>query len=342
MVGLPQHFLDVAAGMPVPKVREILRKHIFEIENSVAMYQTLENLFAEDGQGPSFFKTRWRTVLDGLRTRLDRPLALLALTPEKHALIRASEFGIEGDGPLSDARVLKLSGFDRLFGPDEFLAHLKEHGGECGYALYVRASDPIDKLRHPASVVEHPLLNYPDLRRIIKANSLTLNIDDPAWGIRDNRRLNDTKRYLPHMGMAHAISSESDLFSPEFSNYLYSQSVDREPAEVRLRCKPAAAAYGCYGHLTGNLQDRKFLEVLRRNMRQRGVYVVQPELAIPQITNAHDGRSYVYIDRCFFATVDGEPIFLGGARNMIPQDSVEAQEGRIHGNHLAVYGQIIA
>ena len=59
---------------------------------------------------------------------------------------------------LPDDEVLRLSGFNALWGPQQFLDHLVEHGGECAYLLYVRSSDPIQKLRRPEECIEHPLL----------------------------------------------------------------------------------------------------------------------------------------------------------------------------------------
>ncbi len=344
MLGLTQGFLKEVAGLSEEVVREVLRRGIFEIENSLAMYQLLERSFPKDGRD-SFFKTRFRAALDSLREYFGRPIALLAVTNEKYAAMASSEFGISCLSPsVPEAVVRDLSGFDRLFGPEEFRHHVVSRGGECEYLLYVRASDPVSKLKDPGLRVRHPLLDDPDMRRVIKANSVTLNIDDPDWSVGDPRRINDTKEYMPPVGLGLRISSEADLFSREFLAYLETHRID--PAAVAsgrtlLRCKPVYGAYGCYGHVVGSFSDDHFWHELRREINQRGPYIVQPEHLSRVVTNTSGGGQFVYIDRLFFATVEGHPQFLGGFRNFMPVNSIEAQRRRIHGNKEAVFAEIV-
>ena len=365
MVGLPDEFLQAAAGMSLEAVREILRGCIFEIENSLAMYQMLEGMFSQNGQ-TSFFKRQFRSALTALRRRFGRPIALLAVTDEKYAAMKAAEFGKESGEPLSAAEVFDLSGFDQFFGPDEFRKHVDENGGGCGYLLYARTSDPVAKLKNPSLPVAQPLLGDPAMRRIVKENVLTLNVDAPHWPNRDTRRINDTKAYLPPMRMAFPLAGEADILSVEFAAhlsagkpyaaflgfrlsrhfaaYLEAQGVDPLAAEsgaVALRCKPAQGTYGCYGHVVGALPDGKFRQELRRSLRQRGLYVVQPEMKIGVIENATDGAAYTCIDRNFFADIDGCLEFLGGVRSLMPLNSLEAQRGRNHGSNLTVSAEIV-
>lgn len=344
MVGLPKTFLREIAGMPEEVVCEILRKRIFEIENSIAMYQLLENLFSRDGQD-SFFKTRFRAALDDLREQTGKPIALLAVTEAKYHAMLASEFGKDAAASLTNAEVRESSGFDALFGPGQFRDYVTAHGGQCEYLLYVRSSDPVDKLKQPDLVVDQPLLGDMEMRRLVKAHALTLNVDAPEMGYAS--RINDTKEYLVSMGMAFLIASNKDLFSSEFRNYLLEQGIDRKAVargEVKVRCKPAKGAYGCYGHVTGVFARRQFRDVLEQNMHQRGCYVAQPEMAVPVITNTTDEadrETFVYIDRNFFGMVNGRPQFLGGIRNLMPVWTSEARKGRIHGNTSAVYAEIV-
>ena len=359
MVGLPQAFLDGATNMPVSAVVEILRRRIFEIENSLAMYHMLEMLFS-DGQKDSFFKVRFRATLADLRRQFDRPIALLAVTDSKYAAMKAIEFGRENGASLSDAEVQTLSGFDRFFGPEEFRRHVEENRGRCEYLLYARTSDPVAKLKDPTLHIDQPLLSNPMMRRIIKAHTLTMNVDTPgiAYG-----RINDTKEYMPALGMAFRAHAEADLLSPrlaahlsvggmyadfkgaqlsdEFASFLTSHGID-STGDAPLRAKPLKGAYGCYGHVTGPLKDNRFRQELRRNFRRRGEYVIQPEMATPTIMNETDGMVYNYIDRVFFGMIGGRPEFLGGVRSMMPVESVEAQSGRNHGNTATVSGEIIA
>jgi len=335
MVGLPEMFLQEIGGMPEEVVREILRKGIFEIENSIAMYQLLESLFSRNGRD-SFFKTRFRTVLDDLRRRFGRPIALLAITDEKYHAMKASEFGKHYGEQLADAEVKEFSGFDRFFGPREFRDHLASIGGQCGYLLYVRASDPVSKLRNPNSSVMHPLLSDSEMRRIIKKNALTFNVDDPKMG--PEKRINDTKEYMALMGMAFQIRTMADLRSSEFEAFLRAQGFD-EPKATMLRCKPAKGAYGCYGHVARIMRDGN--KALAQGLDQWGDYVVQPEMPTPVIINSTNRTAYTFIDRNFLGMVNGRPEFLGGVRNLMPIDTIEARKGRIHGNSSAVYAEIM-
>src|SRR5262249_29827065 len=159
MAAADTEFLQAAEDELFPE----LRKRIFEIDNSLAMYQLLERLFPPDGH--SYFRRRWRAALDSLREQRGRPIALLAVTDEKYHDMLASEFGKKAGEGLTDDEVLGFSGFNTFWGPKQFLDHLADHRGECAYLLYVRASDPIQKLRRPEECIEHPLLSDNDLRR---------------------------------------------------------------------------------------------------------------------------------------------------------------------------------
>jgi len=335
MVGLDDDFLRRAKEMSVEEVREILRRQIFEIENSIAVYSLLEGFFSRDGQS-SYFKTRFRAVLDYLRRRFGRPIALLAVTDEKYHAMKASEFGKRWDEQLNDEEVFALSGFDRFFGPSEFRQHVEENGGMCQYLLYARTSDPVRKMQYPKSLVRHPLLGESEIRRLIKENVLTFNVDAPDMEYA--RRINDTKEYMPPIGMAFQIATMEDLRSPACEDFLRAQGFDK-PKAALLRCKPAKGTYGCYGHVARIMRDGS--NALARGLEQWGDYVVQPEMTTPIVINETDGGAYTFIDRNFFGMVNGHSEFLGGIRNLMPAASVEASKGRIHGNTSAVYAEIV-
>ncbi|MCK5476251.1 MAG: hypothetical protein KAI71_06775 [Candidatus Pacebacteria bacterium] len=340
MVGLSEVELKILDSMSEIEVREILRKKIFEIENSIAMYQLLERIFSQNGHD-SFFKIRFRAVLDDLRRRFDKPIALLAVTEEKYEAILASEFGRCPDEKLTNSEVKNLSGFDTLFSPQQFCEYLVTNNGECKHLLYVRSSDPIAKLKKPNLVVDHPLLSDSAVRRVIKANALTLNVDIPEMEY--DRRINDTKDYMVEMNMAFPIISIEDLHSDGFREYLYTQGIDLadvESGKVSIRCKPTKGAYGCYGHVSGFLTEKKFSKNLKRNLRLRGPYVIQLEMITPIVVNSSLGVELTYIDRNFVGMINGHPQFIGGVRNLIPTDAVEAREHRIHGNSLSIYAEI--
>lgn len=339
MTGLSENFLVMAAKMSKDHLREVLKRHIYEIENSLALYQLLEKIFSRNGEDSSF-KKRFRKCLDNVRRRFDRPLALLAVTEPKYEAMLASEFGQEAGVPLSESETLALSGFDKFFGPLEFQKHVAANGGISKYLVYARTSDPIAKLKKPDMRIEHPLLDDVALRMAVKASALTLNIDSPCMEY--DRRINDTKAYMPTMDMAFLVTDESDLFSSEFSRWLkVHRLIDFSPRTV-LRAKPLKGTYGCYGHLRGMRTDREFRSDLRRNIRQRGAYVVQPEIVPSTVIDERSRTEYTYIDRNFFGMTNGTAVFLGGVRSFVPCDSVEAKKGRNHGNHSTVMAEIVA
>lgn len=362
MVGLPQGFLSVCDSMPYEEVRETLRAKIFEIENSLAMYHYLQELFCR-GEKPSYFKFHFRNFLNDLRIRFGKKIALLAVTEEKYFAMKEMEFGKKPNEILTDEEVQELSGFDTFLGPEAFSKHVTRNNG-CEYLLYVRSSHPVAKLKKPGIEVHSSLLNSRTMRRVIKAHSLTFNIDPVDHPF--NRRINDTKEYMEPMGMAFEISALEDLFSKElvehmgntghygdfkgrrlskeFENFLTKFGVDASgvaSGEIHLRAKPLKESYGCYGHLVGPLTKGRFRSDIRSNLVQRGKYVIQPEMPVPQVHNTSDGVTYAYIDRNFFTITNGAPVFIGGFRGFMPTDSQEGKKRRIHGNSATVWGEVL-
>ncbi|MCS7092735.1 MAG: hypothetical protein NZM26_05325, partial [Patescibacteria group bacterium] len=344
MVGLPEGFLEVAQSMPLETVKEILRGKIFEIENSLAMYQLLMKMFSGNEQA-SVFEQRFRASLDEVRNRhAGRKIILLAVTEQKYHAMRESEFGKRPDESLSDKEVKMLSGFDKFMGPKEFKSYLDENNGKCPDLIYVRSSDPISKLIDPTSRVQGSLLEDPIIRGIVKAQSLTFNIDNPEWPVHDKRRINDTKGYLAPIGMALEISSIGDLDSDEVEKYLENCGIN--PALIAhrmatIRAKPRVGTYGCYGHHRVDLGDSKAKSELAKDLKIRGKYVIQPEMSTPHITNTANQETYAYIDRVFFTTNGREYKFMGGFRSLMPTNTEEYIQGRNHGSKYTVWSEIL-
>lgn len=321
MLGLTESMLHEMESMSLGQVREALRVQIFEMENSLAMYQLLCKIGGEN----SFFNPRFRSFLDNLRTKQGRKVALLAVTEQKKRAMMETEFGRPGDGTITDEEVFQLTGFDRFFGPTEFLEYLETTDNHCDYLLYCRTSDPTDKLKDPTLVVNQPLLGCPKIRKIIKASSITFNIDAPEMAF--ERRINDTKGYMLPMSMGYVVNTTEDLQSLDFDN------------QTNLRAKPLVGTFGCYGHFTGRKNEAKFIAMLTQEIQKRGPYIIQREMKNSLVaTSTH---LYAYIDRIFMGVVDGKPLFLGGFRNMLPIDSEEVRKGRIHGNGTAVWVEIV-
>lgn len=335
MLGLPLDGIDSIKSGTVEAAREFLRYRIFEIENSLATYQIYERVFAH-ASGHSLFSERYRIVLDSLRQRFDLPVALLAVTDEKYEALRATEYGKVAGERLSVAEIRELSGFDALLGPRDL-----EHGTIEGSLLYVRSSDPISRLKDPAHVILQPLLGDEATRQVIKAQTVTLNVDAPDMEFQ--HRINDTKEYLVAMRMGYLVSSREDFESPAFEQYLRSQELTLDDVirrTVRLRAKPLKGAYGCYGHIRG-FANSEFFRRLRRELDRRGPYVVQPEMIYPMISD-RNGKLYTATDRLFFGIVGDDPVFLGGFRFLMPVDSLEARRGRSHGHADAIWAEIVA
>lgn len=344
MVSLPQAFLDAIAHMPVDAVRELLRTCVFEIENSLAMYQLLEKLFRTRESADSRFKVRFRKTLDALRKRFGMPIALLAVTDQKYDAMKESEFGKTNGLKPSESEVRKLSGFDAFWGPEDFIRHVDSTRGGCNVLLYARTSDPVALLKDPSFRVEHPLLSDQRLRRIIKAHTLTMNIDAPDMDY--ERRINDTKEYLVPMRMGVPGHFVTDVSQPHFLHQLSSIGIpmdELESKETCLRAKPMKGTYGCYGHVAGKLlkPGGDAAKKMRRLWSSRGGhYVFQREMPPCHVIDIDSNSRYTAIDRNFFTIIDDKPGFLGGYRSLMPEESDEAHNGRNHGNAATIWAEI--
>lgn len=341
MVGLSPDILKNADNLTTKAATGLLRGRIFEIENNLASYQESLYIFQRNGQ-PSLFEREFRSSLDAVRASSGKPIALLATTKQKYGAMKQEEFGKDNDKMITDTEVMSLSGFDRFFSPDEFEEYVKENNGDCGYLLYVRSSDPIGKLRNPNMIVDNPLLSNDNLRRIIKANALTFNVDNPEWPDNNPKAITDTKMYLPPMGMAFPIDDVADLDSPEFVDFLKLQGIDPnyiESNRVCIRAKPLLRSYGCYGQERGALKNATFRRNLRKNLSQRGQYIIQPEMEIPTI-RTNSGSEYGYMDRIYMYTDGNNYRFMGGCRYLMPVESDEFKSGRIHGNKKTILSEL--
>jgi hypothetical protein len=95
MRGLPDSTLQKIETMSDGQAVTELRKGMFEIENSLAMYGLLNDIFSKEGK-MSYFKERFGASLDMLRQKHGKKIALLAVTEEKYKAMRESEFGKRG------------------------------------------------------------------------------------------------------------------------------------------------------------------------------------------------------------------------------------------------------
>jgi hypothetical protein len=344
MKGLEDEFLEWSKNASIDEVKESLRRRICEIENSIAMYQMLSAIF---DSGEDHFANGWRKALNEFREKTGKSVVLLAVTKEKYEGMLASEFG----GYVDKKEVYELSGFDDFWGPEEFLKNKERED----VIYFVRSSQPVSWQRNPRTKVNHPILMYSQLRKIIKAKSITFNVDDAAWyenlnGVNYVKIINDTKEYMIRMGLGFPLNSYGDLVDKEnlkltknFERFLLKNEVDPEEVikgEKLIRVKPLKLFYGGYGHLRGRILDKEFRQKLKRELSLRGPYICQIEMEMPKVKD-EEGREYAYIDRVFYAYLNENPVFIGGFRNLMPINSFEFKRGRIHGNSEAVWAKIV-
>ncbi len=342
IAGLSQELLTGAGAPGAEDVINTLRDRIFEFEPSIAMYGLIETL-----GGGGLLGTRFREQLDIIRAQHQKPIVLLAPTREKLEDMRETEFGKVGVQDLTSEEVFQISGFNDLWGPDEFLKHLEQDSGQCNCLLYVRPSDPISKLKDPTVGVENPLLVDPNLRRIIRENALTLNIDDPGWPIGDPKRLKDSKVALPLMAMGFRVDAVNDVVASvegekisvtkTFNDFMNSRGLSQLSA---FRVKPLQGVFGGYGQKTMNLFDRSNISWLKEMLALRGPYLIQPEIESLVVNDSTNGATFAVMDRAFFSLVRGSAEFMGGIRILVPSDSEEAHMGRLHGTREMISAPI--
>lgn len=363
MVGLDPKFLASTASMSVAEVREVLRRRIFEIENSIAHYGFLSEIHGSPDQ-PTPWGQQFKSSLNELREQTGKKVALLAVTEEKYESMQRVEFGHSKEEPATDAEVRARSGFDKFFGPEEYQAYVSDceaRGIEPEYLLFVRSSPGRAALAR-GQYNESSILDDDHLRQIIKKYAITLNIDNPAWPLGDPRRINDTKRWMEALGMGVVFTQQSDLyevgktrsheappvtFTPKLAEFLRQAGVAQEQIEQNtavIRTKPVQGT-GAYGNQTTNPRRRDDRQDLKSLMKRFGPYVVQPHMETPVVTDETTGRSYQEIHRVFFratpqpdGTVKYE--FMAGFASLMPMDSEEARAGRNHGNSETVWGRV--
>ena len=329
LTGLGDPLLEALGRRSGDEVRRALRQRVFEIENSWAAYRT-HACASGTGRSNGYAALSAR-VLDGVRERHGRPIALVAETEAKARAMLHAELGRADGSVPDDDEVRALTGFDTFLGPETLARRLAR--GDDEHLLYVRASDPVEALREESvrPTVARPLLEDRAVRRRVRARALTTNVDAPHWSAHDPRRLNDTKLYLPRMDMGTLVEREEDL-----------AAACERYGEVRLRLKPAQGSYGCYGHLSGRRSDKRFRYALRSGLRRWGRFVAQPERDPAVAVNERDGLEYEFMDRVFCGIVDDAPTFLGGQRIFLERTSTEARRRRLHIVGHTVFAEIAA
>ena len=337
MAGLSTDFIETTKHLDVYTVKELISGRVFEIDDSLAMYNLMRGIHS--GYKPSAFKMNFDAALTEVRNRAARPIAILATTTEKYHAIMQTELGIMDGSIPSTEYVQNTIGFDKVFGPEEFKEHLATNDGKSLYLLYVRASPPVHTLKN-ADVESSELLTNHEYRRIIRANALTINIDNPQADSMGLTIVNDSKASLPDMGMGFRINTTADIRTKEFIKWNKRVGID---LATPVRAKPVYGAHGAHGAFTTRIQTMAKPESkLEKAIEKWGAYLIQPEIKATEIHNTTNAITYGFVDRLFvYSRPDGSTEFLGGLRNFIPTSSHEAKKNNYHGNSDAVWGEII-
>ncbi|GIW64436.1 MAG: hypothetical protein KatS3mg092_0369 [Patescibacteria group bacterium] len=375
MAGLPLSLLEQTQRFSPEELYKLLAPRIFEIENSLAMYNLMRGFGSPDnGEDPnkpysplSFFGVNFDSCLETLKEYFGKGIFLGTATDAKYEAMATSEFGVFPNDLLnmdSEQRrqwVKLLSGFGGFLSPDGVKKMLGRN-----VALYMRTSYPKTWLIHPGKNTPYniPLLEDDKIRGQLRKLSITPNIDDPrvvnfiiiglqngslSIGVDENgipfigsslemtggfypQIINDTKEYFAYMGFP--IVGHYNLEAVE-------EFIRNSP---NFRFKPLWLHYGCYGHLRPiDFEKQKdFMGELKRNMKMRGPYIIQPEIPAYHVNDPENGE-FEIIHRLFFGfdPKSGRYKFIGGLYDALPADSNEAKKGRLHGNKQAVWGQII-
>ena len=331
MRALPQEFLISLNNYDVPVIKEVLKRSVFEFEDSLAMLNLLRMQF--ETNGVSQFRDGLDRTFDSLRKTYCKGIALLATTQEKLDSILSCELGVDHLSDVNDETVKQLLGYDKLIGPDEYLSMLANNSAE-DYLLYVRSSSPVANLRDPRLEVPFTILDDQAIRHEILRNCITLNLG----------ALNDTKVAMLNMGIGVEISSEN------LAEVLHDQKINQLCSEFglnsenpRLRLKPRDGVFGCYGHHTMNLSDLesgKRKKKLVKDLKQRGEYIVQPELPSTQFSS--DGETLNAIHRNFvgYNMQNHQYEAIEGVLAMMPVNP-NARILTVHGSSSSSYSPVI-
>lgn len=272
MRAIPESFFEILKDEDFETIKEVLKRCVFEWEDSFAMLNLLRMQFAENGE--SVFSSNFDKIFDLIRLTHGKPIALLPSTPEKFQSILESELGVQDQSQVTDAEIRKVLGYDTVLNPLEF-QRMCEQGRGDDYLLYVRSSIPTANLRNPNLERPRTILDDPLLREKILENAITLNI-----GV-----LNDTKRGMLGMGLGLHVNSENFADSERIT-YLMRELCESYGLNTELmhgRFKPLDEAFGCYGHETTKIPcTGKSKQKVKKHLKEMGPYIIQPEMPTTQ------------------------------------------------------------
>jgi len=240
MAGLPTSLLTKLSSLSPEEVANQLRPLIFEIENSLAMYNLMRGFTSSQEQySPlNFFGINFDTAIKAWEEYTGLPLALGAVTEEKFRDMMLLELGITNPREVTPELVRKRSGFANFFSPQQ-LKQLALSKRIEEYLLYMRTSYPRSILRKPNPNIQVSLLENTEIREAIRRQTITFNVDDQSRvrvllenlpniniGFDENRMfdfithegrkfnpgiINDTKEPMVRIGLAYPVPNSEAL-----------------------------------------------------------------------------------------------------------------------------------
>lgn len=328
MRALPHDFLITLDTYEIPVIKEVLKRSVFEFEDSLAMLNLLRMQF--ETNGVSHFRDGLDRTFDSLRSTHSKGIALLATTQEKLDSILACELGVDHLSDVDDQTVRQVLGYDKLIGPEEYLRML-ETNSASDYLLYVRSSSPVANLRDPRIEVPPTILDDKSIRHEILRNCVTLNLG----------ALNDTKIAMVNMGLGVEISSENlaqVLENREIHQLCAEYGLNLEDPELRF--KPIRGVFGCYGQHTMNYSDLtggKRRRKLNKDLEKRGEYIVQPELPSTQINGVLNAIHRIFVG---YNMQNHQYEGIEGVLAMMPVNP-KARITTVHGSSSSSYSPVI-
>ena len=206
-------FIELAATLPPEILAQFVIARAFEFENNIAMYGLNSRLWPYGTTNQT-----WHMMLDTVRAKTGKKVAVLAGSEDKLSEMIVSELGIV-KGPVTPEITKSITGFDAYIDPDTLSEQLQRYNGaDCDYVLYGRTSMPKSWLADPSSKVEMSKWQDPSLVQFARKFALTHNFDLSSTHLTDSHLLTDTKEAMVRIGAVYPVSQISDIYSQEFIN----------------------------------------------------------------------------------------------------------------------------
>ena len=361
---MSQTFLNEIRDFSADDIANILAPFIFEYESSIARYPLLFWINNND------FKKWFIKNLDEIREKTWKKIILLATTKSKLESIQEEEFWIKKWENIDSKYIKENSWFDNLWWPKELEHYYNniEKWEESNYIFFTRASIDTEWLKNQNKKEKSEILENDDLRKFLKENTITINIDNP--NDKNTIPVNDTKEYMEDLWLWYFFTNINEIFSEELieylktkewrakgfswfkwyfykenlKNFLISSWVNEDELKtwkVIFRFKPVYESYWAYSQLASNLntsKERKKLE----NISDWKKFLLQLERPTKKIINENTWKEYLAIHRLFpYSDKEGEIYFNKSIINLMPINEKQKNTPTVHWGKTAEWWEII-